>query len=168
MYDIYAVTVFISPTTDPKTLCPYCDTRLPEAPSPLLKKLLAETAKKSYPDARPANPLGRRAPLAVFISVCQRHRFESQILPEAEAKGWPKQIDWTGLANRVEQMRTGLSAIVNDPGESWDDDSDEEQQSPRWRCVFWKELMKDVKEKGSRAAAGVRSQFSNFEKSQPG
>lgn len=162
----------MSSTTDPKTLCPFCDSPLPSSPTPLLTKLLAETAKKSTRDPRPANPLGRRAPLAIFINVCQRHRFESQILPEAEQKGWPKRIDWAGLGGRVEKMKRALQALIDDPGESLDDENGEDAMTtstgPRSKCVFWEEVMMDIKKKGSRAAAGVRGQFTSFEKTQPG
>jgi len=39
---------------------------------------------------------------------------------------------------------------------------------PRARCIFWRELMKEVKAKGASKAAGVRNQFATFDKSQPG
>lgn len=167
--------MFISPSTDPRTLCPYCDSALPSSPSPLLTKLLAATAKKSYRDPRPANPLGRKAPLSVFIAVCQRHRFEGQILPEAESKGWPKSIEWIKLGERVECMREALRDLIDDPGEvdapdesGQDTDSEDRKRGPKARSIFWREVMKEVKKKGSRAAAGVRGQFANFEKTQPG
>jgi hypothetical protein len=41
-------------------------------------------------------------------------------------------------------------------------------KGPRIRCVFWREAMESVAQRGSRAIAGVRSQFLDFEKSQPG
>lgn len=158
----------ISPLADPRTLCPYCDTPLPSSPTPLLKRLLAITEKKSCREARPANPLGRKAPFSIFISVCQRHRFESQILPEAELKGWPKSIDWSGLKNRVTKMKGVLKALINN---SWDPDGIDDPtfgMRPRSKCVFWNEVMIEVKHKGSRAVAGVRGQFASFEKAQPG
>ena len=180
----------ISPSTDPRTLCPYCDSPLPNSPTSLLTRLLVTTATKSSPDPRLTNPLGRKAPFTVFIAVCQRHRFESEILPEAEHKGWPKEIEWTKLGERVGKLRGKLKALVDDVGgdsqgcgdnEGQDEDSlftDDEgrshgdfarrESSPRSSCVFWREVMAEVKMKGSRAVAGVRGQFASFEKTQPG
>ncbi|KAF8989042.1 hypothetical protein BDZ89DRAFT_897946, partial [Hymenopellis radicata] len=82
-------------------LCPYCDDPLPPKPTLLLRNLLGTMAKKSRPSARPTNPMGRKAPLEAFIALCQRHRFESQILPDAESKGWPKEIAFDKLEKRV-------------------------------------------------------------------
>ncbi|KAJ6631515.1 RTC4-like domain-containing protein [Mycena sp. CBHHK59/15] len=179
--------LFISPDTDPNTLCPYCDTPLPAMPTPLLKRLLDQTFKKSYRDVRPTNPLGRKAPINVFVTVCQRHRFESETLPEAEARGWPKQIDWTGLKGRVRAMKRDLALIIDDPGdpivyyrgeeqesrtkklkEKEETPEEERRKSPRMRCIFWQEMVKEVKTQGSKGVKGVRGQFANFEKTQPG
>ncbi|KAJ7747763.1 RTC4-like domain-containing protein [Mycena metata] len=173
--------LFISPGTDPKTLCPYCDTPLPAQPTPLLTRLLEQTFNKSYRDARPSNPLGRKAPMGVFVTVCQRHRFESETLPEAEARGWPKFIDWAGLTGRVLAMKAALADIIADPGDPivyGNDDGEGEEQpkvgsqsgkkGPRMRCLFWKDLVKELKTKGSKGVKGVQGQFANFEKTQPG
>ncbi|KAK7057639.1 RTC4-like domain-containing protein [Favolaschia claudopus] len=172
--------LFLSPGTDPKTLCPYCDTLLPAQPTPLLTRLLEETFKKSYRDARPANPLGRKAPMNVFIGVCQRHRFESETLPEAEMRGWPKFIDWEGLQGRVLALKRDLLGILRDPGDPIvygnEDDAEEPQppvnsqpnKGPRMLCIFWKDLVKELKAKGSKGVKGVHGQFANFEKTQPG
>ncbi|KAG6866036.1 hypothetical protein C0993_007678 [Termitomyces sp. T159_Od127] len=99
---------------DPKTLCPYCDTPLPSEPTSQLKRLLDTAAKKSRPEPRPGNRLGRTAPFTVYLAVCQRHRFESQMLPEAERKGWPKAINWSKLGKRVRKMKGALRAIIED------------------------------------------------------
>ncbi|KAJ2929474.1 hypothetical protein H1R20_g7620, partial [Candolleomyces eurysporus] len=149
---------FISSTTDPKTLCPYCDNPLPSSPSPALVKMLEAMLGKSYRDPRPANPLGRKAPFATFIDLCHRHQFESKILPEAEKKGWPKVIDWDSLSARIENMQSELQKLI-------DDTSD---KGPRSRSPFWQDIMKAIKVKGLRAATGVKDQFENFEKTQPG
>ncbi|KAJ7496832.1 RTC4-like domain-containing protein [Mycena latifolia] len=173
--------LFISPNTDPKTLCPYCDTPLPAEPTPLLTRLLEQTFNKSYRDVRPSNPLGRKAPMGVFVAVCQRHRFESQTLPEAEARGWPKSINWAALKGRVLEMEEDLSYILEDPGDPivyGNGEETEERQKPesepkrskgpRMQCIFWKDLLKDLKKQGTKGVKGVRGQFANFEKTQPG
>lgn len=188
-YNTTLSTVIISPFTDPRTLCPYCDSPLPASPTSLLTRLLTATANKSSHDPRPTNPLGRKAPFTVFIAVCQRHRFESEILPEAEQKGWPKEIKWTELRERVTKMRKRLKALIDDIEEEpqSDEDTNEKQdvdslfgdeeefngtnrgdRGSRSSCVFWREVMAEVKKKGSRAVAGVRGQFASFEKTQPG
>ncbi|KAK0457879.1 RTC4-like domain-containing protein [Desarmillaria tabescens] len=147
--------IFLDPSIDPKTLCPYCDTRLPDRPTPLLSRLLANIAKKSRPSPRPTNPLGRKAPLEAFIALCQRHRFESVTLPEAERNGWPKEIAWEKLEGRVHKMKRELNTLISDP-------------IARSSSVFWTEIMEEVKAKGSRAVGGVKNQFATFEKTQPG
>ncbi|KAJ7270080.1 RTC4-like domain-containing protein [Mycena haematopus] len=172
--------LFIAPGTDPKTLCPYCDTLLPAQPTPLLKRLLEETFRKSYRDVRPSNPLGRKAPMGIFVGVCQRHRFESETLPEAEARGWPKYINWADLKGRVLAMKRDLQGILADPGdpivygndggkeEKKRNDESRQNKGPRMRCIFWKDLVKELKSKGSKGVKGVQGQFANFEKTQPG
>lgn len=159
---------------DPSTLCPYCDEPLPDTPTPHLVKLLASARAKSYKDSRPSNPKGLKAPLSTFISVCQRHRFESVKLPEAKKRGWPQSINFDKLKGRVEDMRERLEAIILDgkgnvSAMSEDEEDDDWQaRGPRGQSAFWMDLMKEVKKKGSRAVVGVAGQFASFEKTQPG
>ncbi|TFK25106.1 hypothetical protein FA15DRAFT_372634 [Coprinopsis marcescibilis] len=168
--------LFIAPGTDPKTLCPYCDAKLPPSPSPHLQHLLKAAERKSVRDRRPTNPLGRKAPFTAYIAVCQRHRFETQVLPVAEQNGWPKNIDWKKLATRIGKMKKQLNDIIDDTEDNTvieisEDDgsvSDSFGSGARFKCFFWRDFMKAVKKKGSRAAAGVKDQFLNFEKTQPG
>ncbi|KAI5825177.1 hypothetical protein K523DRAFT_420219 [Schizophyllum commune Tattone D] len=140
---------------DARELCPYCDELLPSSPTPTLTRMLEEVAKKSRPAPRPSNPRGRKAQLRHFAIVCQRHRFERDVLPDAERKGWPKKIDWSALPSRVRRLRDELQEILED-------------EIDHGGCVFWKELAKEIKEKGTRAATGVAGQFENFEKVQIG
>lgn len=134
-------------------------------------------------DPRPSNPLGLKAPLVTFITVCQRHRFESEILPEAEAKGWPKDIKWKEVSGRVIKMEKALRALIEDRGDeaseseaerdAWEvvykkDRGNRNKNGPKARCIFWTEFLNEVKLKGLRAISGVRGQFENFEKTQPG
>ncbi|KAF7296030.1 RTC4 domain-containing protein [Mycena kentingensis (nom. inval.)] len=157
---------------DPGSLCPYCDAPLPSDPTPFLQDLLDRTFKKSNRDPRPANPLGRKAPMAAFIAVCQRHRFESETLPEAEAKGWPKRIDWEDVRRRVQGFEWDLRRIVEDGGGEEDHDtvpsSSQGKKGPRRSCLFWRDMMKELKEKGTKAVQGVQAQFATFHKMQPG
>lgn len=94
-----------------------------------------------------------------FISVCHRHRFESEIFPEAQAQGWPQKIKWHAVARRIEKMRPVLQALLVDG---------DEFSRPRARCIFWQELLEQLKKQGSRALTSVRGQFANFQKIQPG
>lgn len=80
-------------------------------------------------------------------------------------------------------MRDELQALIKDPGGErvidedideverlfGDDDGDRTRQKGlKARSIFWTEVMDEVKKKGSRAVVGVRGQFANFEKTQPG
>ena len=86
----------------------------------------------------------------------------------------------------MERMKHELQALIEDPGgereigNDVDEDIDEverlfrgdgdgtRQKGPKTRSIFWTEVMDEVKKKGSRAVVGVRGQFANFEKTQPG
>ena len=56
---------------------------------------------------------------AVFVNVCQRHRFESVQVPLAEERGWPTRINWAELGERVREMRERLKEIVDDVDEEF-------------------------------------------------
>lgn len=103
----------------------------------------------------------------MFITVCQRHRFENEILPEAEKRKWPKSIEWGEVRGRVEHMKSFLLALIRD---RYDDEEEGKgiKKSPRSMSIFWQELIREVENKGTRAVAGVQGQFASFEKTQPG
>ncbi|KAK2465689.1 hypothetical protein APHAL10511_002233 [Amanita phalloides] len=146
----------MSSTVDPKLLCPFCDALLPAPVTPHLKKLIRNAHRKSRPDPRPSNALGRKAPSAVFITICHRHQFESEELPKADANGWPKNIDWDRLGIRVQSMRKDLEGLVS---------------SLRFggsASFFWNDIQQELQKKGSRAVTSVQGQFANFEKGQSG
>ncbi|KAH7885744.1 RTC4-like domain-containing protein [Phlebopus sp. FC_14] len=156
---------------DPTTICPYCDEDLPAHPTPPLQNLLATARRKSYADPRPRNPRGLKAPLAIYISVCQRHRFETHHLPIAIERGWPTSIDFKKVPDRVKRMKAELEAIILDNGycdDGEEDDIDDISGGPRSRSVFWREVRKEVRKQGSRTVVGVKGQFASFEKTQPG
>ncbi|KAL5531383.1 hypothetical protein ACEPAG_4260 [Sanghuangporus baumii] len=135
---------------DPKTLCPYCDMPFPPNPTPLLVDMLKRIPK--YPDSRPTNLLGLKAPLLSYVTMCQRHQFEMQLLPKARAAGWPTCIDFTTLPRRIHALRKHMTVLLRDKGKS----------------IFWRELKKDIDKYGARKTMGVTNQFDSFEKSQPG
>ena len=84
----------------------------------------------------------------------------------------------------MEGMKDELRALIEDPGgengngnvdvdEAIDEverlfRNDCDETGPKARSIFWTEVMDEVKKKGSRAVVGVRGQFANFEKTQPG
>ncbi|KAL0571669.1 hypothetical protein V5O48_010287 [Marasmius crinis-equi] len=165
---------FFNTGIDPKTLCPFCDARLPKAPTPYLRDLIKEAIKKSVPDPRPTNQLGRKSKkISSWVHICQRHHFETELLPQAEANGWPKEIDFKKLEPRVSKLKSRLQEIIEDvewKGQLGDDPErwELEAESPRASCVFWQDTLREVKGKGSNVAANVKSQFSSFDKIQPG
>lgn len=85
-------------------------------------------------------------------------------------------IPFEEVRGRVEKLKGRLQAIILDRDEgAWVSDSDMEwtvgrqkEKGPRGKSVFWKEIVKEVKKKGSRVVVGVSGQFASFEKTQPG
>ncbi|KAJ7030051.1 RTC4-like domain-containing protein [Mycena alexandri] len=168
---------FLAPGTDPRTLCPYCDTVLPAHCSSKLVYLLDMAKSVSSSESRPANPLGRKAPMLVYASLCSRHHFESEVAVEGALNGWPTSIAWEELSQRVRAMKDPLQKILGDPGapivykgqttvnlETLAADF----TGPRMECIFWTEVLQELKLKGSRQVAGVHGQFDTFKQMQPG
>ena len=137
---------------DPTSLCPYCDEPWPPSPSPTLLSFLECTKRKSYTDPRPGNALGLKAPLAAFIELCQRHRFEMTHLPLALERGWPTHIDFASLPSRIRGFRKRLGRFIDHPNES----------------QFWREVRDDVREVGRMKVVSVSGQYATFERTQPG
>ncbi|KAI0695339.1 RTC4-like domain-containing protein [Cerioporus squamosus] len=162
--------MFLDPSIDPKTLCPWCDERLPDEPTPHLRALISAAKRVSHPEDRLTNPLGLRAPPAAFVGVCQRHRFERDWIPRARQKRWPTRIAWDKLAERIIRLQATLQAIVDDVDEDFAPGVARGSTSrrPRKENEFWQEVAKNVRQQGSRQAAGVRGQFQHFNKTQPG
>ncbi|KAH9000210.1 RTC4-like domain-containing protein [Lactarius akahatsu] len=148
--------LFIGEPADPSMLCPFCDERLPPNPSPLYRSLLEAAKRKAYPDARPSNPRGLKASMGIYIALCKRHRFEAHQIPEAIAKGWPMDIDFGKVRDRVEQLRDSLGKLVNGEGNARDEN------------IYWTTVIKEVQKMGSRAASSVKGQFESFQRTQPG
>lgn len=148
--------LFIGEPADPSMLCPFCDERLPPNPSPLYRSLLEAAKRKAYPDARPSNPRGLKASMGIYVALCKRHRFEAHQIPEAIAKGWPMDIDFGKVRDRVEQLRDSLGKLVKDEGNARDEN------------IYWTTVIKEVQKMGSRAASSVKGQFESFQRTQPG
>lgn len=67
----------------------------------------------------------------------------------------------------MEKLRGVIEAIILDAG-SIEDSEGNREKGPRSLCVFWKDLVKEVKRNGSRVAVGIKGQFATFGKVQPG
>ena len=125
---------------------------LPSDPSATLRSMLERLRKKSHSDPRPTNPLGRKAPLTSYVDLCQRHQFESTLLPEAHRKGWPTQIDFEALPARVKAQSKILRQYFTSKESS----------------SFWLEIKQEIEAKGARKALGIADQFNTFDKCLPG
>lgn len=148
--------LLIGESADPSMLCPFCDEKLPPNPSPLYRSLLEAAKRKAYPDPRPSNPRGLKASMGIYVASCKRHRFEAHQIPEAIAKGWPMDIDFGRVRDRVEQLRDSLGKLVQGEGNARDEN------------IYWTTVILEVQKMGSRAASGVKGQFESFERTQPG
>lgn len=110
--------------------------------------------------------------------MCQRHRFEDVWVPRARERGWRESVEWGELVERIEGMRGVLRGVledeegdvgVEDVGVEVEDGQGERRGwGPRKRCVFWREMKALARTAGSKATGGVRGQYNNFEKLQPG
>jgi len=78
-------------------------------------------------------------------------------------------------------MKQMLQALIEDTSQHEGEDNDEwevvfqtnknakiPKKGAKSRSLFWIEVMAEIKSKGLRAVSGVRGQFANFEKAQPG
>lgn len=133
-------------------LCPYCDQAFPSKPSALLESMLERAHTCSYRDPRPSNPKGLKAPILVYVDLCQRHNFETEQLPLARSRGWPTKIAFENVPRRIQRLRSALQNIVMN----------------RETSSFWVELSEEIKQAGSRKVTGIAGQFVAFDKSQPG
>lgn len=125
---------------------------IPSDPSPLLLNMQNRLRSMSYRDPRPGNKLGLKAPITAFVTFCQRHRFESHLLPKAKKKGWPTRLNFEKLPDRIAALEAALNGVIKNKESS----------------VFWKEIQVDINKRGTRNLMGVHGQFATFEKSQPG
>ncbi len=114
--------------------------------------MLRRARSRAYRDPRPANKLGLKADMTVYIDMCQRHRFEVEQLPKAAAHGWPTKINFDRLPERVEALRTSLDMVIND----------------KQRSVFWKELKRNIDKDGLMKTVGLAGQMNAFQNCQPG
>jgi hypothetical protein len=175
----YVSSVFINRDVDPSTLCPWCDQPLPPVPSPYLQRLMAAARSRSSKDTRLSNPQGLYAPATVFVNVCYRHEFERHHLPFAQRKGWPIEIEWDRLTERIVDVKLHLQDIIDDVDENYEHEDTEQHGDiedddfylpfrPRKGSLFWIQVIRRAKKRGATGVSGIRAQMSNFSKLQPG
>jgi len=65
------------------------------------------------------NPCHREALTpAVYAAYCERHQFERKHLPNAVARGWPVDLDFGGLYDRISGLREEVEQIMTEPRKS--------------------------------------------------
>ncbi|KAG6834836.1 hypothetical protein H0H93_007065, partial [Arthromyces matolae] len=107
--------------TESSLLCEYCDEEMPHNPSYKLLSMQITLSESLDTWSQPTleNPRHREAKsFTVYISYCERHRFELQLLPEAEREGWPQNINFTLLSHRIIKHQETLEALLDEPSES--------------------------------------------------
>jgi hypothetical protein len=73
----------------------------------------------TWPEESPDNLNHREAQsFTVYAMYCERHRFEQELLPEAEREGWPKDIDFDKLHSRILSHQEVIELIMIEPAES--------------------------------------------------
>ena len=137
---------------DPKTLCAFCDEPWPKEPSKELTDLFARIRPRAWPQPRYRNACGLQAPVEVFIDLCNMHRNETTVIPEGLAQGWPSEIDFDAVPQRLWKLKSKLEKIINHPAGGY----------------FYEMAKTDIKEMGGLAMGSMRGQFAAFQKTQPG
>lgn len=145
------------PPPSPSKLCPYCDELLPPNPSRQLQHLLQTLLMRSTLAPRPGNALARDARAQYYTAVCSVHRAESSTIPDGLAQGWPANLDFAQIPERMQKPK--LRQILNDIVYGSDSEN---------RGFFWAEATRRIKTLGSRAAGSIQGQYATFEELQPG
>ncbi|KAG8838914.1 hypothetical protein FRC18_002142 [Serendipita sp. 400] len=137
---------------DPSLLCPFCDQRLPEYPSAMLRRMLKQLERTAKPEPRIGNSLGLSASLEVFAPFCLRHEAEAKEFPKGRKNGWPTTLDPRALAKRTRKLKSHLQAIIDEPDKG----------------SFLRPLQKAAKDHGKGAVNGAKANWYNFENATAG
>ena len=104
----------------------------------------------------------------------------------ALAEGWPRDIDWECMIERVFAIRPELQRLVDDVDEEWQPAYDENAEAvvhklqclqedpealaarPRKENILWKSVTNDIIRYGSLYMSGLTGQFRALEKKLPG
>lgn len=103
----------------PRVYCPFCDQLMEKAQSPKLVAMRVALEEKTWPDPSTEYPGHRSATsFTVYSLFCEQHRFEAEHLPRAIRKGWPLEINFHTLYDRIRRLRPELEEIMEEPSES--------------------------------------------------
>jgi hypothetical protein len=104
---------------DTSRLCEFCDETILSAPSAILIAMREGLQDCTWLDPQPDNMNHRSArSFTVYSTYCERHRFETDHLPNAIKHGWPMKIDFHKLYDRILAHREEIEEIMAEPGES--------------------------------------------------
>ncbi|WVQ79070.1 hypothetical protein IAT38_001164 [Cryptococcus sp. DSM 104549] len=125
-------------------LCPYCNQPLPLEPSENHQRIRAKLEKISTPAPTPLNPSARSLAWQQSIDFCTLHRAEATIIPLGLRAGYPREIDFARLDQRLEGgwVKREMDRIVLDPESS----------------KLFREVKEEVKEVGRLRWGGIMHQ----------
>ncbi|WVF66867.1 hypothetical protein IAT40_001610 [Kwoniella sp. CBS 6097] len=111
---------FLASYRSPTDLCPYCSEPMPSNPSSHLKQLKGHLEEISTPCPTEINPSARSLSWQRHIDFCSLHRAETSLIPLGIRDGYPENIDFLHLEERLEQgwIRERLDEILRDPQSS--------------------------------------------------
>ncbi|WWD16715.1 hypothetical protein CI109_101146 [Kwoniella shandongensis] len=111
---------YLAPFKNTDDLCPYCAQPLPLKPSAHLKRL--QSKLESMSKARPTdeNPNARQLSWQQTINFCTLHQAEATIIPLGVRDGYPQNIDFMNLHDRLRRDWVGkeLEGIIEEPTRS--------------------------------------------------
>ncbi|KAJ6577693.1 hypothetical protein B0H19DRAFT_932439 [Mycena capillaripes] len=141
---------------DEATICPYCDTPLPESPSEILLKMFRKARSCSSADPRPGNGQGLMAATPIRAPVCSRHQFEHDLVPMALEHSWKTSLDRPDIERRLKHKKAVFEALIDD----WAGNED----GPRGENPFWIAAVANI----GHSRGGLASTYATFQKTQPG
>lgn len=106
---------------DPDDRCEYCDGALPRIPSLHLCQLKSRLIRLSVEESSSQTELGQLTlDWRKTIQYCALHKAETTIIPLGLRQGYPDDIDFAKLQDRVEEgwIRKELEEIMFDPDSS--------------------------------------------------
>ncbi|KAK4055865.1 hypothetical protein OIO90_003121 [Microbotryomycetes sp. JL221] len=98
------------------------------------------------------NPKAVKLPTIETATFCRLHDDEAIVIPEGRARGWPREMDWNEVAERVSGLRPQLSDIILNPDGSH----------------YFSVAKEEWLAKGARKIKTVTGEFDTFEMEQPG
>lgn len=133
--------------------CEFCDEPITTHPSRMFLAMREKMLKLSWPDPIPGNPNHRRAShFTVYQEYCNRHELEMNLLPKAQAAGWPLAPSFSTLYIRILKHHRSLeNDILNASTETIDTNT------------FFRKVAGQYQEQSSSLAAeGMKQQLANY------